>query len=233
MQVDGPATGMEQVDCVQLDEIVLEQSGVQSVTSASGGGGGASPRGGPGPSPREAPLGKNGRNGKAAAQEWALGAMPVQPGEATHIPGGLCAHVLRGPCLPELGVACLAVPCAGLGKQSGRFGIGEGHMKPKDSPRGYLDISEVSSPFSLHTQVPLQTMKRTTARYPGCGRWVARAEVLLRRRWGSGRTSGARAGPGQPRMATSSKLISSTSSEPRLGPRGRVQRVFSVKSPFH
>ena len=153
MQVDGPATGMEQVDCVQLDEIVLEQSGVQSVTSASGGGGGASPRGGPGPSPREAPLGKNGRNGKAAAQEWALGAMPVQPGEATHSAGGFCAHVLRG-CLPELGAACLAVPCAGLGKQSGRFGIGEGHMKPKDSPRGYLDISEVSSPFSLHTQVP-------------------------------------------------------------------------------
>ena len=125
MQVDGPATGMEQVDCVQLDEIVLEQSGVQSVTSASGGGGGASPRGGPGPSPREAPLGKNGRNGKAAAQEWALGAMPVQPGEATHIPGGLCAHVLRG-CLPELGVACSQCRAPGWASRAGASGLARG-----------------------------------------------------------------------------------------------------------
>ena len=125
MQVDGPATGMEQVDCVQLDEIVLEQSGVQSVTSASGGGGGASPRGGPGPSPREAPLGKNGRNGKAAAQEWALGAMPVQPGER-HTAAVACARMCCGAACLSWVLRASQCRAPGWASRAGASGLARG-----------------------------------------------------------------------------------------------------------
>ena len=66
-------------------------------------------------------------------------------------------------------------------------------MKPKDSPRGYLDISEVSFPFlSAHPS----SMKRTTARHSGRGRRMARTEVLLLPQVGLGENLGGKGGPG-------------------------------------
>ena len=68
-------------------------------------------------------------------------------------------------------------------------------MKPKDSPRGYLDISEVSPPhpiFPLH----LGVRKTKTARYSVRGRWMARAEVLLLPQVGLGENLGGKGGPG-------------------------------------
>ena len=73
-------------------------------------------------------------------------------------------------------------------------------MKPKDSPRGYLDISEVSLPPlpSPHPIFPLHlgVRKTKTARYSVRGRWMARAEVLLLPQVGLGENLGGKGGPG-------------------------------------
>lgn len=84
MSVNGPAIGMEQVDCVQLDEIVLEQSGCSMIAAGS-------PRGSP--TSLKAGGGGGGGNSKdsmsnlelgaaaaSGSEQWALGSMPVRPG---------------------------------------------------------------------------------------------------------------------------------------------------------
>jgi hypothetical protein len=92
MSVDGPAVGMEQMECSQLDEIVLDQSSCSMIAAGS-------PLGSPTSKAKKA--GGNSADaistlelGAAAAsgsEQWALGAMPVRPG--TLIPAKPCIDV--------------------------------------------------------------------------------------------------------------------------------------------
>ena len=111
-------TGMDQVDCVHLDEIVLEQSGCSMIS------GSASPRGSPtgiAPPNRDAMGGFElgaaaaaGASANAAGQanatggaaggveKWTLGTMPVRPGAGHHV------SVLVAVCLRRTWfIACL------------------------------------------------------------------------------------------------------------------------------
>ncbi len=86
MSVEGPAVGMEQVECSQLDEIVLDQSGCSMIAAGSPLGSQAKKAGGN--STDTISTLELGAAASSGSEQWALGAMPVRPG--TLIPAKPC-----------------------------------------------------------------------------------------------------------------------------------------------